>query len=152
MAIAQVNRVKFASRDNLLELPIHLLTDPTAKVDAQILCLRRATLEDDATQVHDWHWSSKMGPSCDDIIGHQVHPINPSISVQQPGKPAFLFESVFLVTLACNLFQDLMKQDRKNLPKVKQCEDFPYRSSGTFVGVAFSILNDFDSRGGMFHM
>jgi hypothetical protein len=39
VAIVQVNHLKFASRDNILELSIHLLTDPTAKVDAQILCL-----------------------------------------------------------------------------------------------------------------
>ncbi|KAI0282409.1 hypothetical protein BC826DRAFT_874317, partial [Russula brevipes] len=131
MAVAQVNRLKFASRDNLLELPIHLLTDPTAKVDSQILGLQRATLEDDMTQAHDWCWSSKMGPSCNDVMGHHVHPINPTVSVQRPGKPAFLFESMFLVTLACNLFQELMTQDRKDLPKVKRCEDFPYQSSGT---------------------
>jgi hypothetical protein len=133
MAIAQVNRLKFAARDNLLELPIHLLTDPTAKVDAQILCLRRATLEDDPTQVHDWCWSSRMGSSCDNVVGQYVQPINPSVSVHQPGTPTFLFESVFLVTLSCSLFQELAPQDRKNLPKIKQSEDFPYRSSGTSI-------------------
>jgi hypothetical protein len=107
MAIAQVSRLKFTSRDNILELPIHLLTDPTAKVDAQILCLRRATIEDDPTQVHDWCWSLKMGALCDDILGQYVHPINPSVSVHQPGNPTFLFEGAFLITLACGLFQEL---------------------------------------------
>ena len=126
MAIAQVNRLKFASRDTLLELPNHLLTDPTAKVDAQILCLRQATIEDDPTQAHDWSWSSRMGSSCEDVIGRYVHPINPSVSIHQPGKPIFLFESEFLVTLSCNLFQELASQDRKNLLKVKLTEDFPY--------------------------
>jgi hypothetical protein len=130
MAIAQVNRLKFASRDNHLELPIHLLTDPTAKVDAQILCIRQATLEDDPTQVHDWCWSSRMGSSCDDVVGQYVQPINPSVSVHQPGTPVFLFESTFLVTLSCTLFQELAPQDRKNLPKIKRSEDFPYLSSG----------------------
>ena len=130
MAIAQVNRLKFASRDNLLELPNHLLTDPTTKVDAQILCLRQATIEDDPTQTHDWSWSSRMGSSCEDVVGQYIHPINPSVSIHQPGKPYFLFESEFLVTLSCSLFQELAPQDRKNLPKVKQTEDFPYRSSG----------------------
>ncbi len=43
MAIAQVNRLKFASRDNILELPIHLLTDPTAKVDLLSLFIGLAT-------------------------------------------------------------------------------------------------------------
>ena len=139
MAIAQVNRLKFASRDDLLELPIHLLTDPTAKVDAQILCIRRATLEDDPTEVHDWCWSSRMGSSCEDIAGQYVHPINPSISIHQPGKPTFLFESDFLVTLSCNLFQDLAPQDRKNIPKIRRSEDFPYRSSGTSFAILHSV-------------
>lgn len=133
MAVAQVNRIKFASRDNLLELPIHLLTDPTAKVDAQILCLQRATIEDDPAEVHDWCWSSRMDALCDDVAGQNVQPINPSISVNQPGKPIFLFESDFLVTLSCNLFQELAPQDRKNIPKVKRSDEFPYRSSGTLI-------------------
>jgi len=95
------------------------------------------------TQAHDWCWTSKMGPSCDDIIGRHVHPINPTISVQHPGKPAFLFESTFLVTLACNLFQEFMAQDkRKSLPKVKRCEDFPYQSSGTLQGTTYSTINN----------
>ena len=140
MAVAQVNRIKFASRDNILELPIHLLTDPTAKIDAQILCLRRATIEDDPTEAHDWCWSSRMGSLCNDIIGRYVHPINPSISIHQPGKPTFLFESTFLVTLSCNLFQELAPQDQKNIPKIKRSEDFPYRSSGTSLVDSYFIL------------
>jgi len=126
MAIAQVNCLKFASRDNILELPIHLLTDPTAKVDTQILCLRQATINNDPTQVHDWCWSLKMGSSCDNILGQYVHLINPSVSVHWAGNPTFLFEGAFLIPLACSLFQELAPYDRKNLPKVKQSNDFPY--------------------------
>lgn len=140
MAIAQVNRLKFASRENVLELPIHLLADPTAKVDAQIICLRPATLDDDPTQVHDWYWSSEMGSSCDNVPGHYVQPINPSVSVHQPGKPSFLFESEFLITLSCNLFQELSHRDRKNLPKIKQSEDFPYRSLGMLLDFRVTLL------------
>jgi hypothetical protein len=81
MAIMQVSQLKFASSDNIFELPIYLLTDLTAKVDAQILCLWWATTDDDPTQVHDWCWSLKMGFSCDDILGQYVHLINPSVSV-----------------------------------------------------------------------
>jgi hypothetical protein len=130
MAIAQVNHLKFASTDNLLELPNHLLANPTAKLDAQILCLQRATIEDDPTQVHDWYWTSRMGSSCDDVISQYVQPINPSISVQQPGKPTFLFKSDFLVTLSSSLLQELAPQDQKNLLKIKCSKDFPYQSSG----------------------
>ncbi|KAH9041867.1 hypothetical protein EDB83DRAFT_2524007 [Lactarius deliciosus] len=118
------------SRDDLDELPIHLLADPTARVDSQILRLVPATLEDDPTQVHDWCWSLQMEALCDNIPGRVVHPINPSLSVQKPGKPMFLFESTFLVTLSCNLFQELRPQDKRNLPVIKQSENVPYRSLG----------------------
>ena len=129
LAIAQVNRLRFASRD-VDELPAHLLPDPTARIDLQILRLVPATLDDDPTQVHDWCWSLKMEASCDNIRGQDIHPINPSVSIQKPGKPMFLFESTFLVTLSCTLFQELRPQDRKNIPVVKQSEHFPYRNSG----------------------
>ena len=130
LAIAQVNRLKFAGKDNLNELPIHLLADPTARVDSQILRLVPATLDDDPTQVHDWCWSLQMESACDNIPGQGVHPINPSLSIQRPGQPTFLFKSTFLVTLSCNLFQELRPQERKNLPVIKRSEFFPYRSSG----------------------
>ena len=129
LAIAQVNRLRFASRD-LDDLPAHLLADPTARVDSQILRLVPATLDDDPTQVHDWCWSLKMEGSCDNVPGRDIHPINPSVSIQKPGNPTFLFESTFLVTLSCNLFQELRPQDRKNIPVVKKSEHFPYRNSG----------------------
>jgi hypothetical protein len=129
LAVAQVNRLRFASRD-LSELPAHLLTDPTVRVDSQILRLVPATLDDDPTQVHDWCWSLKMEASCDNVPGQDIHPINPSVSIQNPGKLTFLFESTFLVTLSCTLFQELRPQDRKNIPVVKRSEHFPYRSSG----------------------
>lgn len=56
--------------------------------------------------------------------GQYIQPINPSISVNQPGKPTFLFESDFLVTLSCNIFQELVTWDRKNIPKVKYSDNF----------------------------
>ena len=132
LAIAQVNRLRMASRD-VNNLAVHLLVDPTARVDAQILRIVPATLDDDPTQVHDWCWSLSMEASCDNIPGQNIHPINPSVSVQNPGKPTFLFESTFLVTLSCTLFQELRPQDRKNIPVVKQSEHFPYRNSGALL-------------------
>jgi hypothetical protein len=129
LAIAQVNRLRFALRD-LDDLPAHLLVDPTARVDSQILHLIPATLNNDPTQVHDWCWSLGMEASCDNVPGQDIHPINPSVSVQNPGKLTFLFESTFLVTLSCSLFQELRPQDRKNILVVKQSEHFPYWNSG----------------------
>ena len=132
LAIAQVNRLRFASRD-LDDLPAHLLADPTARVDCQVLCLIPATLDDDPTQVHDWCWSLNMEASCDNVPGQNIHPINPSVSIQNPGNLMFLFESTFLVTLSCMLFQELKPQDRKNIPVVKHTEHFPYHSSGVSI-------------------
>lgn len=125
LAVAQVNQLQFASRD-LDDLPTHLLANPTARIDAQILCLIPATLDDDPTQVHDWTWSLNMEALCDNVSGQNIHPINPSISIQKLGNPTFLFKSTFLVTLLCMLFQELRPQDQKNIPVVKQTENFPY--------------------------
>jgi hypothetical protein len=51
LAVAQVNRLRFASQANLDELAVHLLSDPTAKIDCQLLCLVPASIEDDPTQI-----------------------------------------------------------------------------------------------------
>ena len=130
LAITQVNQIQFASRD-LDGLPAHILANPTARIDSQILCLIPATLDDDPTQVHDWCWSLNMEVSCNNVPGQDIHPINSSVSVQKLGSPTFLFESTFLVTLSCTLFQELRTQDRKNIFVVKRTEHFPYRYSGT---------------------
>ena len=111
LAVAQVNRLRFASHSNLDKLPVHLLADPTAKVDCQQLCLVLATIKDDPTHVHDWCWSMHMEATCKNIDGQYTHLLNPSISVLRPGKPTFLFKGSFLVTLSCSLFQDLWQQD-----------------------------------------
>ncbi|KAH9027882.1 hypothetical protein EDB85DRAFT_2170547 [Lactarius pseudohatsudake] len=128
LAVAQVNRLWFASQSNLDELAVHLLADPTAKVDCQLLRLVPATVEDDPTHIHDWCWSMQMEANCENINGRYVHSLNPVISVLRPGKPMFLFEGSFLVTLSCSLFQDLRSQDYQSLPVVRRTEFFPYRS------------------------
>ncbi|KAH8976595.1 hypothetical protein EDB92DRAFT_1757716, partial [Lactarius akahatsu] len=107
LAVAQVNRLRFASQSNLDELAVHLLADPTAKVDRQLLRLVPATVEDDPTRVHDWCWSMQMEANCENVDGRYVHSLNPAISILRPGKPTFLFEGSFLVTLSCSLLQDL---------------------------------------------
>ena len=150
LAVAQVNRLKFTGEDNLTQLPIHLLADPMAKVDSQILCLIPATLNDDPTQVHDWSWSLQMESLCDNIPGPAIHPINPSLSVQTPGMPTFLFESTFLVTLSCNLFQELRPQYQKNLPVIKCTEYFPYQSSGVSPRLNVTINTNTASGGACF--
>ncbi|KAI9430083.1 hypothetical protein H4582DRAFT_2064198 [Lactarius indigo] len=150
LAVAQVNRLQFASQTNLNELAVHLLADPTAKVDCQILRLVPATIEDDPTRVHDWCWSMRMEATCESIDGRHVHALNPTVSVLSPGKPTFLFEGSFLVTLSCSLFQDLQPQDYRSLPVVRHTEFFPYRFKGLACFVCDEKLSnsmDINSQG-----
>ena len=53
LAVAQVNQLQFASHSNLDEVAVHLLANPTAKVNCQILHLVPATVKDDPTCMHD---------------------------------------------------------------------------------------------------
>ncbi|KAN0139589.1 hypothetical protein V8E53_002618 [Lactarius tabidus] len=112
---------------------LHLLADPMAKVDCQLLHLVPTTVEDDPTHVHDWCWSMHMEATCENVDGRYIHLLNPAISVIRPGKPTFLFEGSFLVTLSCSLFQDLQPQDYRVLPVVRCTEFFPYHFEGMLV-------------------
>jgi hypothetical protein len=136
LAIAQVNQLCFASESNLQELGIHLLPDSTAKVSFQVLRLLQATAVDDPEQQYDWCWSLGMDASCDDVPGWFVHPVNPAVSLRTPGKPTFLFESSFLLTLAASLHQELLPQDIRELANVRRSDWFPYRHSGE-ISVTF---------------
>lgn len=133
LAVAQVNRLQFASNNDIDEIAIHHLVDDTAKVDFQILHLISATIEDDPGQIHDWCWLLQIEALCENVPGRLAHSLNPSISIRTPGKPTFLFESSFLVTLSTTLYQELSPQDRQILPSVKCSEHFPYRNSGSWT-------------------
>jgi hypothetical protein len=67
---------------------------------------------------------------CEVVLGRLLHPVNPAVSVRMMGKPMFLFESSFLLTMAASLHQELLPQDLRNLLEVKHSEWFPYRNSG----------------------
>ncbi|KAH9050407.1 hypothetical protein EDB83DRAFT_2522604 [Lactarius deliciosus] len=138
LAVAQVNRLRFASQSNLDELAVHHLAKPTAKVDCQLLRLVPVTVEDDPTHIHDWCWSMQMEANCENVDGRYVHSLNPVISVLRPRKLMFLFEGSFLVTLSCSLFQDLWSQDYQSLPVVRCTEFFPYH----FEGMACFVCNE----------
>jgi len=139
LAVAQVNQLQFASKNNFHEIAVHLLADDMAKVDFQILCLTSATVEDDSEQVHDWCWLLQMEAQCKNIPGCFAHPINPTISIHTPGKPTFLFESLFLVTLSSSLYQELLPQDWRILPVVKHSDHFSYQNSGLYQ---LNLMND----------
>ncbi|KAF8230111.1 hypothetical protein L208DRAFT_1283483 [Tricholoma matsutake] len=126
LAIAQINRLHFASNNNLNEIRLHHLADSSAKVDFQILRLLLATVDDNPTKEYDWCWSLQMEFTCDSVPGWFAHPINPSISVHMPGKPTYLLESSFLVSLASTLYKELLPQDHHEIPVMKHSLFFPY--------------------------
>jgi hypothetical protein len=103
--------------------------------------------EDGVSKHHSYRYSLHMGVNiCNCTHNHRTR------SYKTVGKPipmqisknwgAQAYKGTFLITLACGLFQELAPHDRKNLPKVKQSDDFPYRSSGTLLVFILSILND----------
>ena len=152
LAVAQVNWLRFASCSNLDELTVHLLANPTAKVDCQILHLVLATVEDDPTRMHNWCWSMHMDAICEGVDGQYIHSLNPVISIPAPGKLTFLFEGSFLVTLSCSLFQVLRPQDYQWLPLVRGSDFLPYRfegMTGPHVVHSYYIVTCF-TRDGMF--
>lgn len=130
LAIAQINRISFASQNSLESIALHLLVDSSAKVDYQILRLLPATIDDDPEGKHDWCWSLQMDGVCENIPGRLIHPVNPTISIKVPGKPTYLFESSFLVTLCASLHQELLPSEYCCIPDVKRSEYFPYRIQG----------------------
>jgi hypothetical protein len=130
LAIAQINRLHFASNSNLNQIQLHHLADSTSKVDYQILRLLPATIEDNRSQEYDWCWSLQMETTVTNVPGRFVHPINPTMSVRAPGQPTYLFESSFLVSLSSSLHEELQPQDLRELPTVKCSIYFPYRSQG----------------------
>jgi hypothetical protein len=122
----------FASERNLVELGLHFLANNSAKIDFQILRLALATITDDPEQKYDWCWLFGIDATCEAVAGRLLHPVNPAVSVQMMGKPGFLFESSFLLTMAASLHQELLPQDVHNLPQVKHSEWFPYCHSGRY--------------------
>jgi hypothetical protein len=56
------------------------------------------------------------------LVGLLIQSINPFL----PGKPTYLLESSFLVSLASNLYRTLLPQDCHDIPVVKRFLYFPY--------------------------
>ena len=126
LAITQINGIHFASNNNLNEICLHHLADSSAKVNFQILQLIPATIVNNPTQEYDWCWSLQMEFTCDSVPGQFAHLINPSILVHMPGKPTYLLESSFLVSLASMLYEELLPQDHHKIPVTKHSLFFPY--------------------------
>ena len=86
-------------------------------------------MTDDPSQQHDWVWSLKMETRCENVGGRLIHPLNPTVSVQVPGQPTYLFASNILLTIAATIHGELNPSDCHLLPVIKRSDKFPYRNS-----------------------
>ncbi|KAJ6523229.1 hypothetical protein DFH09DRAFT_937986, partial [Mycena vulgaris] len=117
LAIGQVNNITYTSLP-VDSLPLDLLRDSSAKVSVQILRLRPSTVEDDPTKQHDWCWSSKLEGTCTNVPGNLIHPMNPTVSVVEIGRAAYLFDSATLLTAAASIHDQMLPQEFMLLPKI----------------------------------
>ncbi|KAJ7737509.1 hypothetical protein B0H16DRAFT_1762357 [Mycena metata] len=127
LAIAQVNNITLTAL-SVDSISLDLLRDSSARISVQILRLLPATVDDDPTKQHDWCWSSKLEAAiCNNVAGNLVQPMNPTVTVLEAGRATYLFDSASLLTVAANIYDQMVPQDFLFIPKVKRTDHFPYR-------------------------
>jgi hypothetical protein len=129
LAIGAINNLSFGS-EQVQEISLDLLADRDAKVGFEIMTLVRTTVDIDPTEKHDWCWSQAMDRAFNDVPGRLVQPLNPTLSIRNPTKPTYLFESSELMAFGVTLLERLSPEDIKHLPKTACTEGFPYRFQG----------------------
>ncbi|KAJ7793160.1 hypothetical protein B0H14DRAFT_2393771, partial [Mycena olivaceomarginata] len=129
LAIGAINNLSFGS-EQVQEISLDLLADRDAKVGFEIMTLVRTTVDIDPTEKHDWCWSQAMDRAFNDVPGRLVQPLNPTLSIRNPTKPTYLFESSELMAFGVTLLERLSPEDIKHLPKTARTEGFPYRFQG----------------------
>ncbi|KAJ7725135.1 hypothetical protein DFH07DRAFT_946256 [Mycena maculata] len=128
LAIAQVNGIVFGSQETE-SISLDLLPDRGTKVSFQILRLVAASVEDDPSTVHDWRWSLAFESTFNGVPGALIHPLNPTVSNRNPGKPTYLFSSPVLITVGATVFSQTPGL-AKGIPQCKRTDRFPYRHNG----------------------
>lgn len=129
LVIGQVNWIMFGGHSDVSALNINLLDDKNTKISYQILRIRPATIADDPGEQHDWIWSLKMELHCENVPESLIHPLNPTVSVQTPGQPTYLFASDILLTITASIYGELAPSKFSKIPAVKQTDYFPYQNS-----------------------
>ncbi|KAJ7281329.1 hypothetical protein C8J57DRAFT_1558865 [Mycena rebaudengoi] len=129
LAIGSVNGLALGL-ETLDELSVDLISDATTTISFQILCVVRATEDDDPSNRHDWTWSLNMEGRTLKAQGPLVHALNPELSTSTPGRPTYLFESSQLMALAASLHDSVLPQMRRNIPNIERSAYFPYRNEG----------------------
>ncbi|KAJ7469170.1 hypothetical protein FB451DRAFT_1340217 [Mycena latifolia] len=122
LAIGQVNNITHSSVP-VDSLSLDLLRGSSAKI-------LPSTVDEDPPKQYDWCWSSKLEGTCTNVRGNLIHPLNPTVSVVEAGRAAYLFDSATLLTVAASIYEQIIPQDLMLIPKVKRTDYFPYRRSG----------------------
>ena len=113
-------------------ISFEMLGEETVKVSYQMLGLRPATLVDDPNGIHDWR-TYTMEEHSFIVPGRIVQSINPITSNIALSMPFYLLQSSVLVALAASLFQSLTVTDLKNVPKIAQLNEYPYREASGWL-------------------
>ncbi|KAJ7834960.1 hypothetical protein B0H14DRAFT_2256911, partial [Mycena olivaceomarginata] len=103
LAVGQVNTIILGSRP-MESIVLELLPDRGTKISYQIFHLAPVNSGDEPGDKYDWKWSLGFeSRTIHNVPGHLVHPLNPTVSNQVPGKPTYLFSSDVLITVAANI-------------------------------------------------
>ncbi|KAJ7802330.1 hypothetical protein B0H14DRAFT_1664919 [Mycena olivaceomarginata] len=128
LAVGQVNTIILGSRP-MESIVLELLPDRGTKISYQIFHLAPVNSGDEPGDKYDWKWSLGFeSRTIHNVPGHLVHPLNPTVSNQVPGKPTYLFSSDVLITVAANIDGYLAHYNA--IPEIGQSETFPYRCKG----------------------
>ncbi|KAJ7796470.1 hypothetical protein B0H14DRAFT_3158054 [Mycena olivaceomarginata] len=126
--VGQVNTIILGSRP-MESIVLELFPDRGTKISYQIFHLAPVNSGDEPGDKYDWKWSLGFeSRTIHNVPGHLVHPLNPTVSNQVPGKPTYLFSSDVLITVAANIDGYLAHYNA--IPEIGQSETFPYRCKG----------------------
>jgi hypothetical protein len=130
LAIGQVNTIVLGlcSMDSIV---LDLLPDPATKISYQIFQLVPTHATDEPNGDYDWRWSLGFeSRSMHNVAVHLIHPLNPTVSNQVPGKPTYLFSSDVLITVAASIDSQLAPIHYNAIPELSRSDTFPYRYNG----------------------
>lgn len=105
-----------------------MLAEGTVVVSYQMLGLRPATRDEDATLKHDWR-TYRMPERSFTVPGALISPINPMLSTNHTDIPWYMLESVVLVAIAACLTSEIKTSHLRSIPKFNPTREFPYRET-----------------------
>jgi len=127
LCLGEVNELRIDGQA-INYISFEMLAEETISVSYQMLGLRPATLEDDPDEINDWR-TYMVNEHSFTVPGRLIQSINPTTSTAHLRMPFHLLQSTFLVALTASLFQGLTVSDLKNVPKIAQTKEYPYRET-----------------------